>query len=208
MKGRQPSYQMAFSPTGELWEPVQKAQLRDIPLEGPGSWDHYPLTPIHQETRALGSLSTNSCLVYQRLRAAPRETNFPSLSFSPCSWAECGSETTKKVKESQLLAIGSQASGTSKYKGIWARQAAQVYTRYTGAQSNIKKSLLQQTWILYPFPLMMATFYRTCYSQISDSTRTMENSVEIYVSLRGALTHSVYLFGQVVRTSQDIKEKK
>lgn len=49
------------------------AQLRDIPMESPGSWDHYPLTPIHQETRALGSLSTNSCLVSQRLRATPRK---------------------------------------------------------------------------------------------------------------------------------------
>lgn len=124
LKGRQPSYQTLLSPAGELREPVQKAQLKDIPMEGLGSWDHYPLTPIHQETRALRSLSlpTNSCLVYQRLKAAPRETNFPSLSFSPCLWAECGSETTKKVKESQLPAIGNQASGTSKYKGIWAGQ--------------------------------------------------------------------------------------
>lgn len=111
MKGRQ-----LLIPAGELWEPEQKAQLRDIPMEGPGSWDHYPLTSIHQERWALGSLSTNSCLVYQRLRTTPRETNFPSLSFSPCSWAECGSETTKKAKESQLLAIGNQASGTRKYK--------------------------------------------------------------------------------------------
>lgn len=84
MKGRQPSYQRVLSTKGELQESVQKAQLRDIPMEGPGSWDHYPLMPIHQEIRALGSLSTNSSPVYQRLRATPRETNFPSLIFSPC----------------------------------------------------------------------------------------------------------------------------
>lgn len=52
---------------------------------------------------------------------------------------------------------------------------------------------------------MMATFY-----MLQSDNRfhwAMENSVEIYVPLHGALTHSIYLFGQVVRTSQDIKEK-
>lgn len=46
--------------------------LQGYSSQGPGSWDHYLLTPIHQGMRELESLFTH--LVCQRLRAAPKET--------------------------------------------------------------------------------------------------------------------------------------
>lgn len=96
-KGRQPSYRPSSILRGYLGARTEHTP-QGYPNWGSGELGSLSTTPIHQGTRQLESLCANSHVVYQRLRAAPSETNFPALSFSPYSELEGVLWPEKRVK--------------------------------------------------------------------------------------------------------------